>query len=105
MGKQQLLLETVNDRLVTCQVRADYLQGHRTIQFPVVRLVNCAHSAFAKQRCNLITVGQQCSRGKHGMTACNLGRGPRTAWCPQINLSGSVRAAPRSPKAWIDERR
>src|SRR5262249_45048909 len=73
MGKDQLLLEAIDDRGVPGKIRTDDLQCNNAIHFAVARFVNRAHTAAAEsfedfvalsedgtgQECSLVDVGNE----------------------------------------------
>ena len=60
--EQQLLFESLQHPRMAGQFRPDDLQGDQPVQFAITRLVNRAHSAFAQQLNDLVTVGDEIAR-------------------------------------------
>ena len=54
LREPQLLLESIDNRRVARQFRADHLQRHQPIQLAVLRLVDRAHAARAQHAQNFV---------------------------------------------------
>src|ERR1700730_9496981 len=63
-GKNQFLLEALQDVLIACKFGANDLQRHHAIEFPVACLIHRAHAALAQQGHDLVAVAQATARLK-----------------------------------------
>ena len=96
VGKTDLLLETVDDGGVAGQLRPDHLQGHQPVQLPVLRLVDGAHAAGAKNGENLIAPGEDGARLKFHL-ALAPAAGGLGARAPALPEAGWPEAGPPYP--------